>query len=197
MRQVNIYQQFALFLAATMVVGCQSVPTGTSGGRVDPYRTTAPELSSTKANLKAMLEFSEIAAGRLVLDLPTINTAKGPDGRAVLELGTIANNTQTPTGDFELMLNRLRGKLFKSDVVRRNFAVVVDRSRMLSEQQRTGATGGAASTYDANVTYLLQGDFHEAVRRERRQFYFQVTLTHLASREIVFQDDYDLGQLAQ
>ena len=196
MRQVIAIKQVTLFAVVVMALGCQGVPTGSSGGRVDPYRTTSADRASTRANIPSLLEFSDIAAGRLILALPDIEAIKDDKDRKVLELGTISNSTQTPTGDFELMLNRLRGKLLKSDVIRKRFTVVMSRSRMQAEQDRTGATGQGPAAYNANHTYLLQGDFHEAVRLNRRQFYFQVTLTHLASREIVFQDDYDLGQMA-
>ncbi len=198
MRQIT--HQTALMTICIAVIaagGCQSTPTGSTGGRIDPYRSTAADRASTRANISALQEFCDIAAARLVLDLPGIDTSAAAASRPVLELGTINNSTQTPSGDFELMLNRLRGKLLRSDVVRQKFRVVMAQSRMQAEMQRTEATGDAPARYDAEATYLLQGDFHEAARGDRRQFYFQVTITHLASREIVLQDDYDLGQLAE
>jgi hypothetical protein len=175
---------------------CQNQqPVGSTGGRIDPYRTTGADMASGRANIPSLLEFSEQTARRLAEDLCQLEGVAGASQRQVLELGTITNMTQTPSGDFEMIQNRLRGQLLQSDLVKRHFVVVMDRQRMTSEYERLGAVGNDPARYDAAQTYVLQGDFHEAIRGERRQFYFQFVLTNLATRQIVFQDDYDLAQL--
>jgi hypothetical protein len=199
--------QCVLVAVALVLAGCQNrQPVGSTGGRIDPYRTTASDQASGRANIPSLLEFSEQTARRLAEDICQLDGIANSGGggasggasggqRQVLELGTITNLTQTPSSDFELIQNRLRGQLLRSDLVKRNFVVVMDRQRMTSEYERLGAVGADPARYDAANTYVLQGDFHEAIRGERRQYYFQFVLTNLATRQIVFQDDYDLAQV--
>ena len=55
-------------------------------------------------------------------------------------------------------------------------------------------SGGGTAQYDPKITYVLQGDFFESDRGERRQYYFEFKLTNLATREIVFNKHFDLAQ---
>lgn len=187
----------AALLTPLLLAACDTTPTGDTGGRIDPYRTTASDRASTRPNIPSLLEFSEITAQRLAQDLAQIDEIRHANQKVVLELGTLANQTSTPTSDFELIQARVRGQLLKSDVVRRHFIVVMDRARMNAEmsQVSAGATAGNSALYDPAITYVLQGDFHEQVRGDRRQYYFTFSLTNLASRVIVFHEDYDLAQV--
>ncbi len=193
----------SLAMLLGMMPGCDSPPKGSSGGRIDSYTTTKSERSAEGANIAAMLEFSDVTAERLIGDISGIPEIKEAKARQILELGDILNKTQTPTTDFELLQRRLRGKLVRSKVATNNFKIVESARRMDLEKQRvTGdrdllqekSNAGDTNRYDANSTYVLQGDFMEARRGGRSQYYFEFKLTNLQSREIVFLESYDLGQ---
>jgi len=187
-----------VLLSVLVLLGCQSTePIGSTGSRIDPYRSTPADTASNKASIPALLEFSSQTASRLAYDLANIDEIRNANQKMVLELGTIANHTATPSSDFEAIQKRVRGQLLKSDVVRKKFDITMDPARMDAEMARLGATGAAPARYDSNITYVLQGDFHEANRGGRRQYYFQFMLTHLGSRRIVQQFDYDLAQVSQ
>lgn len=199
-------------LAAAALTGCEDVPKGHDGGRVDPYKSTEADRHSGRANIPALLEFTDRVAEQLAQDLCEIDEVQKAPTKLVLEMGTIKNDTQTPTTDFELIRSRLQSQIFKSKIIRRQFLFVESRSRMNEEMRRvegedaTGKDllqeGGAAQPgsdrYDPKITYVLQGDFHEANRSggggERRQFFFRFKLVNLASRQMVFQGDFDLAQ---
>lgn len=183
-----------LVLSAAMLAGCQQTPRGSTGGRIDPYRTTAADEYSRSANMPSMLEYSERVAQSVAKDLASIEQIDTSSGKKILELGDLNNQTRTPTSDFELIQRRIRSQLLASDVVRNRFVIVEERQRMDRQQQRiTGAAGGTA-TYNPEDTYILQGDFLEANRGSTRRYYFNFKLVNLASREIVFNEDYDLAQ---
>lgn len=196
----------ALACAGLMAVGCESVPRGESGGRIDPYRSTPSDRASGKASIPALLEFSDAVAAALAQDLADIDEIQAGSTKAVLELGSIANKTQTPTSDFEQIQARVRGQIFQSKLIRKHFILVEGRGRMNTELDRVnggggggdllqeGTAGGGTARYDPRSTYVLQGDFFESNRGARRQYYFEFKLTNLASRVIVFQKSFDLGQ---
>ncbi|MCC7146229.1 MAG: hypothetical protein IT443_07260 [Phycisphaeraceae bacterium] len=191
-------------MALGVLASCQAPPAGDTGGRVDPYRTTASDRMSEQASIPSLLEFCDRTSERLASDLsqiPEINEAKT---RLVLELGDIVNKTRTSTTDFELIQHRLRSQLMQSKLIRDNFKIVESKARMDRELARVNANDdllqenstGKTATYDPNVSYVLQGDFYEARRNARREYYFEFKLTNLASRDIVFSHSYDLGQVA-
>lgn len=187
-------------ITCAMAVGCESPPKvsqGNTGGRLDPYQSTGADRASGSALIPALLEFSDKTAQRLAADIAGIREITGSDTKVVLELGGINNQTRTSTGDFELIQRRVRGQLLASRMLREHFLVVDNRVRMNLEQERVQADGeaGATAKYDPKITYVLLGDFFEANRGGRRQYYFEFTLTNLASRAIVFHSDYDLGQV--
>ncbi|MCC7407550.1 MAG: hypothetical protein IT442_05735 [Phycisphaeraceae bacterium] len=188
-----------------LAVGC--TPKGSTGGRIDPYRTTAADAASKQASIPALLEFSDQTAGRLAYDLSEIPEIKQAPTRVVLELGDISNKTRTSTGDYELIQHRLRANLMQSKLIRDHFKIVEGRARMDRELNRVAGPGagdilqeegsaGQTATYDPAITYVLQGDFFEADRGGRRQYFFEFKLTNLKSRDIVFSSSYDLGQVS-
>lgn len=94
-----------------------------------------------------------------------------------------------------MMQNRVRGQLLKSQLIQSKFIVVADPARMDSEMGRvSGQSGAGSARYDPSITYMLLGDFFEATRGHTRRYYFTFSLVNLASRQIAFQKDYDLGQ---
>lgn len=191
------------------LLGCETAPAaiGGSGGRIDPYQTTKADRRSNRASIPALLEFCDQVAEDLAVQLADIPEIADAQYRQVLELGSIDNKTRTPTTDFMQIQRRLRSKLLKSRLIRDNFKIVESRRRMDRElsrvqgqdedllQEHTSPQGTA--TYDAGSTYVLQGDFYESIRGDRRQYYLNFKLTNLGSREIVFDSDFDLGQWRQ
>lgn len=184
----------ALVAAAITLAACQTTPTGNTGGRIDPYRSTDADRASTAASVPGLLEFSDQVAQQLAQDLAAITEIDTSEGKAVLELGDINNQTQTPTGDYVLIQRRIRGHLFASDVVRDRFVVVEPRQRMDAERQRVAGDNTTSARYPAEKTYVLSGDFFEARRDRVRRYYFTFKLVNLATRQIVFLKDYDLAQ---
>ncbi len=186
----------AAWAVATVLVAC-GPPKGDPGGRIDPYATTGSDRASSKASIPAMLEFSDRVVASLTQQISAIPEIEGLPTRAVLELGTIENHTRMPTRDFEQLRQRLRGQIFQSSLLRDRFLIVEPRQRMQREHDRlvgAGAEGGPAR-YDPAITYVLQGDFYESNRIDRRQYYFEFKLTNVESRQIVFLDQFDLAQV--
>ncbi len=191
----------SLCLAAAFLLSgaaCQSPPPqGSTGGRIDPYRTTAADVASPAASGAELWAYSDQVAEALVRDLTKIDQILSSPTRVALELGDLRNMTNTPTTDFEAIQHRIRGKLMRSKIIRDHFIVVEDPHRMDREKIRvSGEDAGATSTarYDPQVTYLLMGDFFELDRDHTRRYYFEFKLTNLASREIVLDSSYDLAQ---
>lgn len=177
--------------------GCQPTPPGpgTTGGRIDPYRTTGADRGAPEAHMPALLEYSDQVAAALARDLCKIDEIADAANRPVLELGDLYNKTATPTQDFELIQHRIRGHLLGSTLMKNNFTVVESAARMDRELKRVDAQPpDQTARYAAGDTYLLMGDFFETNRGPTRRYYFEFKLVHLASRRIVFHDEFDLAQ---
>ena len=192
---------------AVAFLGCASAPDGSTGSRIDSYRTTDSDRDSSGASIPALLEYSDSVSAQMGQEISSIPDIENSPTRCVLELGSIDNKTNTPTGDFEQIRARVRGQIFQSKLIKNRFMIVESRDRMDSELNRVQGdsgnkdllqegTGGSAGTakYDPKITYVLQGDFYESDRGDRRQYYFEFKLTNLASREIVFNKSFDLAQ---
>lgn len=194
----NTPQRTAILTACLVgligLTACQTTPTGNTGGRIDPYRSTDADRASRSASMPAMLEFSDQVAQQLIQDLARIDQVQQIQGKAVLELGDLNNQTQTPTGDFELIQRRIRGQLFASDLLHQQFIVVEPRQRMDLERERVAGDQTTSARYPAEQTFVLSGDFFEARRSSVRRYYFTFKLVNLATRQIVFLKDYDLAQ---
>ncbi|MFN0206791.1 MAG: hypothetical protein ACKVS6_10840 [Planctomycetota bacterium] len=210
-RFVKIAILLPLLLISISFAGCGSPPRGDHQGRVDPYATTPEDRGDSRANFQALLEHSDVAAQSLAQKIVHIPDIKNAPSKVVVELGTLNNETRTPTSDFRLLQNRLRGKLLQSDVLLKVAVVNEEPEKMSKDQERYGAKagepdrldmgqGGAARTdrYDPNITYLLTGIFHEANRGgDKRYYYFEFKLVNLGSRKIVFSEMMDLAQIRE
>ena len=197
-----------LLAGAGVIGGCKSAPRGDGGGRISIYETTDADKSSSRASVAALAEFSDKTAESIIAKISSIPEIKNAKTRQIMELGDIYNKTRTPTSDFELIQRRLRGKLIRSSLATNNFKFVESTRRMDREKRRiqggdnnnllqeNRGTGGT-DRYDPRATYVLQGDFLESVRGNRRNYYFEFKLTNLQSREIVFVESFDLGQVRQ
>lgn len=186
---------------ATLVlsVGCASTPrapAGSTGGRMDPMRSTVGDLNSSRASAPAMLEFSDQVVQSFARDavgLPEVASVGGDD-RHVLALGALENRTGTPDSDFDLISTRIRSRMVGSTLIRSKFRVIQDPN--VTDRDRaylSGRTDGV-DRYDPATTWVLQGQFYESNRGSTRRYYFTFSLTNLATNEIVFVSDYDLGQ---
>jgi hypothetical protein len=207
------HSSFARLGASLLVAGIMAAPgcapdSGDAGGRIDPYETTRDDRRSDKINLPALMQFGDTVAERFAADLKDNDEIESRKTRAILELGTIVNKTRTPTQDFEQFQVRLRNALRKSAFIRDRFRVVESGGRADVEKARTQGPGPAdplqegpgqtgTNRYEAKDTYVLQGDFYESKRNDRSTYYLNFQLTNVQSREIVFNEDYDLAQVRE
>src|SRR5687767_11552538 len=119
-------------LAAALVLAlaaCAKTPQGSRGGRIDPYRSTSADVDSRKASMPDLYQFCDQTAQQLARDLSEIPEIEKAPKKVVLELGDIENQTHTPTGDFELIQNRLRSQLRSSRLLRDRVMFVENRAR--------------------------------------------------------------------
>lgn len=208
----------AMTLAGVLAAGCSSTPStpqGSHGGRLDDsYRTTGSDEASTKASIPALLEFADLTAQSLaeqISSLPHVvqryDAVTKTQGRLILEMGSIDNQSRTPSSDFELIQRRLRSQLMRSQLIKSKFMFVEGRARAERDVNRIQGNNngdllqegnaGATDQYANNDTYLLLGDFLEANRGNRRQYFFNFKLVHAQSREIVFDEAFDLAQMTK
>lgn len=177
------------------VSACAGPPRGDSGGRLDPGETTAADVMSDQANVPDLFAFGDQVGEALAYQISGIPEIRSSSSRVILELGTLENQTRTPLSDFEMIQKRLHRAVQRSPHLRDRVMVVESRDRMQYEMAKvTGGNGGVAQ-YDPNQTYVLQGDFYEAVRGNARRYWFNFQLTNLASRAIVFTEDFEPGYL--
>lgn len=204
---MDVRRSFGLALSAVVLTGCMGPPRGDSGGRIDPYETTAADVFSTGANVPDMLAFGDRVGEQLAQRLMSIPEIANAPHQVVLELGTIENKTRTPLSDFEMLQKRLHRAIQRSSFLRNHILVVESRARMEYEMSRIqgaaepdllqdGAGGGTrVQQYDPRYTYVLQGDFYETVRNNARRYWFNFQLVNLQSRAVVFTEDFDGGNL--
>ena len=112
MRWSDSRRVLTLIVLALVVAGCRpGPPRGTTGGRMDPHRTTDSDRASSSASGAALWEYSDQVAEALARDLSDLDRIRTAPTRVALEVGDLHNRTNTPTGDFELIQHRIRGKL--------------------------------------------------------------------------------------
>lgn len=192
-------------LAAGLTQGCtRNRDVGDSGGRINPYASTPADEASTAASMPALWEYSDQVAEALARRISEIPEIASAPTRVVVELGAIENETNTPRSDFELIQRRLRSRLINSDIVTANMRFVESVAAMDAEQRRVmgGETdplqrdydGGRTDRYDPRHTYVLRGSFYESVRYDTRRYFFEFSLVNLQSRDIVFNEPFDLAQ---
>jgi hypothetical protein len=190
----------AAALAAGLMHGCtHNQDVGDSGGRINPYASTPADEASTAANMPAMLEYSDQVAEALVRRLSEIPEIADSTERVVVELGNIENQTNTPRTDFELIQRRLRGRLINSDIAIAKLRFVESVAAMDAEQRRVMGEdvdygAGQTDRYEPIGTYVLRGAFFESERYDTRRFYFEFNLVNLQTRDIVFNEPFDLAQ---
>lgn len=188
---------------ALIAAGCNNgqttapPPRGDPGGRIDPYRSTDIDAGSARASTVDLLEFSDRVAESIAGRIASIPEIAASSERVVIEMGAIENHTQTPSSDFAIMRRRVFAGLVNSSVVR-PFADILEAPEITDRQRdRFAASPGDTDRYDTNATYLLQGYFGELSRGSGLQsnYYYEMTLTNLQSRRIVFVEQFDSKQI--
>lgn len=207
MRRVTALTATSLLAGGLMQACTHNRDVGDSGGRINPYASTGADAASTDASMPAMLEYSDQVAEALARRIGGIPEIAGSPTRVVVELGAIENQTNTPRTDFEMIQRRLRGRLLSSDIVTANVRFVESVAAMDAEQRRVMGDEtdplqrdyerGRTDRYDPSHTYVLRGAFFESVRYDTRRFYFEFNLVNLQTRDIVFNEPFDLAQQQQ
>ena len=194
----------SVLLIAVMAACAPTAPRGTTGGRIDPYRTTEGDRASGRASMPDLLEFSERTAETLAYELTNIPEIASATAHKALYLGDVRNHTNTPPGDFEIIQRRIRDKLVNSKHIQESFTVNADPNRMDRIKSRLVDTGEdlrqegddetRTARYDPNDIYLLSGEFRESRRGNTRRFYFVFRVEHLGSGSIKLTKQFDLAQ---
>jgi hypothetical protein len=192
-----------LALAAVGVVGmlapgCNAPPRGEQNRRVDISDTTKAERRSAQVQPTALVEFSDQAAQQLVQDLvglPEFNSGQ----RVNVVFGDIVNKTGiVPTSDFEAFRSRTRSKLLTSSVARGKVRWIENRARMDELRRReAGSDPGKSEELNWAATYFLNGEMYNVSRVEGQAVYMYLlnwTLTHADSRELIWQNSYEVKQ---
>jgi hypothetical protein len=194
-------------LLACGSIGCESPRRGDSGGRLQTSETTAGEKRSRQANLAVLTEFSDEAVDVVVEELLNFKPSLDPNTMYVLYLGDLRNKTSaTPTGDFELFANRIKSRLVNEKRVRefiqirndpRQAQATLDRftsdgpSDVLQEG-RAGKPG--VDRVDPNYMLILNGEFFDAVRSGKSQFFFDFTIVQPQTGNVLISASRDLAQ---
>ncbi len=200
----------AAAFASMTLAGCNNAPPGNTGGTFDPNQRTKIDARDPAADSVTLLEFARSSGQELALEFLSIPAIQNSQFQVVIELGSIQNNTRTPSSDFAQVQRRVFLTLAQSDLVRKGARVVERRARVaadaagvsvppqvdpLGREVATQPSGGMAD-YPLEATYFLQGTFSELSRGGGRQstYQFDVTLTNARSREIVFAKIMDSKQ---
>ena len=186
-------------LACTLPLAACSTPAprGNTGGRIDPYRSTSVDARSGAASTVDLLEFSDRVGGAIALRIATIDEIASAPQKVVIEMGDIENKTLTPTSDFAIMRRRVFAGLVNSSAVSRVADIVEAPEVMDQQRDRFAVDRASTDRYDTRGTYLLQGYFGELTRGGGAQstYYYEMTLTNLQTRRIVFAEQFDTKQI--
>ena len=109
-----------------------------------------------------------------------------------------ANRTSTSSRDFEQFMSMVRSRIQSSKLLKKHLMIVSSRNRNQANLNRTqgtagpdlldeGAGGPEATKYRPEDTYMLGGTFSEIRRGGVYNYFLEVELSNLATREIVFQ----------
>lgn len=184
------------FVALAILGGCNTAPSGHTGGVIDSRTRTGADRYDRAADSVSLVEFASDVGQNLAADFMSIPNIQQSQYRVILEMGSIQNMTQTPSSDFAALQRKVFLTLQQSDFVRRGAKVVERRDRMDRDAQLAGATGNVAQ-YTVGDTYFLQGTFSELSRGGGYQstYLFDFTLTSAESREIVYARQFEFKQV--
>lgn len=191
----------ALLLVAGL--GCQqSVPRGSTSGRIDPSITTDAERSDARILPVGLMEFSDQVAQQLAQDLADLPELGGQGVRATVILGDINNKTQIVASDeFEMARSRIRNSLLSSKYVRGRISWVENRARLASLAAREGVgtvnNPAGPNAYDPRHTFTLNMDVYRLGRGQNNQvnqYYLEAQIVSFQTNEIIFSDRYEIKQ---
>lgn len=208
-RQTHAASAVVCTLSCLLCACSNSGPSGNPLG-ADPYKSRGAAESDPGVSQVAMLEMCDRAAQAIASRIDDVmRNQERRTTKAVIEIGIIENQTRTPASDFELLRRRLCDRLINSDVVRNVAKVMAEPEHMDQQAARfrqaqrddlldegTAQQGAATNRYSAGDTYLLNGYYGESTRAGGAvsQYFFQVTLVNLKTREQVFSEPFDLSQ---
>jgi len=202
-RLMRFPMALALGLSTVMIAaGCASTPRsprGDTGGSADPYRSTDADRYARRVSTVSLLEFSDQVSDAIARRIARVQEIVERDGSVLILMGNLKNDTATPSNDFEIIQRRVFTGLVNNDFVAAH-ADVIEAPEGLDAQYRRLAPDGygdRTARYDPEDEYLLQGFFGEMERGNASQstYYFEMTLTNLASGRIVFSEQLDQKQI--
>ncbi|MEO1129540.1 MAG: hypothetical protein AAFX05_07515 [Planctomycetota bacterium] len=185
-------------IAALSLGACRSdpPPDGNRAGRIDPYRSTEADRAAPEASSVVLLEFADQVSQQLAVRLANVPEIQDAPTKVVVEMGAIENETYTPTSDFRRIRRSIFLNMVNSDVIT-NVADIVESPELMDEQARRLAPQDmepVGARYDPDIVYVLQGSFGEIRRGGDSTYIFDATVTHLASRRLVFAEQYTSKQ---
>ena len=187
-------------LTILCVAGCNNAPRGDEAGRISPNESTKLDQRSPEANAVYLQELANEVAQRMASGIATISDITGSPTKVAIELGRIDNRTRTPSSDFEIVRRRVFIAMQQSDYINRFCTVYESPEAMDAEYARLAPQGapdrldegrgggGGTQRNRPDLVYVLNGWFGETVRGGGLQsdYYFELTLTNLATRKRVF-----------
>ena len=170
-----------LLASAFVIAGCSR---RTTPGRIGIGDTTPDAMRSSEVLPVVLIEFSDEMPQRFINDMHRIPQIRDADERVVVFIGDINNKTQrVATSEFEILQRRIRANLANSDLARDKLQFVEGRARMRQLAQREGVADAGPAAYDAQNTFVMNGDFYRTSRGSENYYYLEITLTHLGSNE--------------
>lgn len=194
---------FVLIALAGGLAACEATPpTGDSGGRIDPYRQTTADRTSPEVSSVTLLEFADQVAMALSRRLAGVPEIAEPANKVALEMGSIKNDTSTPSSDFALIQRKVFLGMVNNSIITQHADIFEAPERMDEEANRFGGGGSAdlfddghnsamTARYALDESFVLQGTFGEIKRGPYQSTYiFDCTVTNIASRKIVFAEQF-------
>ncbi len=196
----------AKMLSAVLLVaaaGCQTMPQGSSSGRIDTSRTTSAERNDARILPVGLMEFSDQVAQQFAQELGDLPEIGAGGIRSTIILGDINNKTQIVASDeFEMARSRIRNSLLSSRYVRGKVAWVENRARLASLAAREGVgtvnNPAGPDAYDPRHTFTVNMDVYRLGRGQANQvnqYYLEAQLVSFQTNEIIFSNRYEIKQV--
>lgn len=200
---IRLMPVFVVAALSVAMVACETQPRerGRTAGRVEPGATTGGEAASPQVLPAELSAFADQASRQLVMQLSQLQYIKDSPDQVRIMLGDLNNLTHAVnTTDFEYAMRKLRSNLLNTADAREQLRFVETRRRMSRQAERERVVGGDGhladpEAYAADITYALNGDFHEVTRMQTRLYYMEFTLVNFANNEIVWSSSYEVKQV--
>ncbi len=190
----------ALSLAALATTGCQSPPSGDTGGRVPIGTTTSGEAGSGLMRSDDLIEASDRIATALTADISRIVERDFAGAKVTVTFGDINNKTsKMPTTDFEFVRDRIKTRVLNSDLALEGLRIVENRARREQLREREQTSGGYMDggprkqpKINEEAFVFLNGDMYSVDRPGTRLYYLKFELMRASDGETVFSKDYEI-----